>query len=103
MDELIRIDTRLLRDQVSAVHSEKRIAQQLYSNVQTLISISDEMLRAEYRTILPKVDKLVRYYQSMEDALDEIADKACELSAQISGLLRDETDIAKAIGTEVFL
>ena len=94
MDGSIHIDTRLLREHVSVVLEQRRMAQQLYERVEALQRISEETSRAQYRTILHKIDRLIQYYQKMAEALGSIGDGAEALYRDISRLLSDDTDAA---------
>ena len=103
MDGSIHIDTRLLREHVSVVLEERRIAQRLYSNVEALQRISDEASRAQYRALLNKIDRLIQYFQKMADALEEISDGADALYRELSRLLGDDNDVAKSVLPNIML
>ena len=103
MDDSIRINTRLLRDHVSAVREEKRLAQQLQNKVELLKRISGEGERPAYQYILGRVECLVRYYQKMADALEEVGDEAEYLYRQLAKRLRDENDAARSEISSTFL
>ena len=97
MDEGIHIDTALLREHVSVVQEEKRLAMQLQSQIELLKRISEVESVQQYQQILNKVDNLVQYYQNMADALDTAGDLAVEYYREIAAILQDDTDEAKSV------
>lgn len=92
MDESVHIDTRLLRDQVSAILEEKRIAQQLLRKVEMLKSTGDDSTSIQLQAIISKVQNLVRYYEKMAGVLEDVGDEAVRLSRFFTQLIRDERD-----------
>ena len=91
MDEDIHIDTGLLRDQVSVIQEEKRVAQQLYDKVEMLKNLSEDGVRAQYQSILGRIDKMVQYYSKMAEAMEYVTDEALNLHRQLENLVHDDT------------
>lgn len=103
MEKSIYIDTRLLRDHVSIILEEKRIAQQLYSQVNQLKRSDESVFGPQCHEALSKIDTLIRYYQMMANALEEVGDNAVALSREISRILQDDTDEVKRHYSNVML
>lgn len=103
MDESIHIDTGLLREQVSVVREEKRIALELQSQVEKLKRTGDESSVAYYNDLLDRIEILVQYYGRMSDALETVGDDAVLLYRNLAQTLEDEKDAAKDTINHVFL
>jgi len=94
VDGSIHVDTGLLREHVSVVLEEKRIAMELQSHVETLMRISGDSARPQYQSILNRIENLVLYYQKMADALETVGEDAVMLHREIASKLRDDNDEA---------
>jgi len=103
VDESIRVDTRLLRDHVSEVLEEKRLAQRLYSRVEQLRATSEDSQKIQYTRILNRIELLIEYYQRMADALDYVGDEAIMLYQKNAELLRRGNDEARYTVSRTFL
>lgn len=103
MNEGIRIDLQLLRDYMSAVLKEKRLAQQLYSEVEGVSRISDDSTILQYRQILSRVEILIQFYQKMEETLQGVEENAIAIHREIMARLREETDEGKHVLPNAYL
>lgn len=95
MEEGVRIDIRLLRDYMSAVVEEKRLAQQLYSKVEGLCRMCDDSEKTRYYKLLRDVEVLLVYYARLEDSLQNVELNTIAIHNEITARLRDETDEVK--------
>lgn len=97
MDEGVRIDLRLLRDYMSAVLKEKRLAQELYSKVEGVSRFSDDSSRLQYRKILSRIENLIHFYQRLGETLQGVEENTIAIHREIMTRLREETDEGKRV------
>lgn len=95
MDENIHIDTGLLREHVSVILEEKRIAEQLLYQVEKLRKLSSDSVGPQYNAIVKKIENLIQYYRRMAEALETLGDDAVMLYREIAQKLQDDNDKAK--------
>ena len=86
------VDTGFLRDHVSKLRQEKKIASELYENVKNMKNLSDPTVAYQYDSILRDIQQLIDYFAKMADSLAHIEDEAIQLSQEINQLIEDGTD-----------
>ena len=89
-------DSRSLREHVSEVEEERRAAQRLRDAVVNARDTGDPALRWEYNRVIDSVDRVRRYFAKMAEVLDDAADMAIRLSAEIRSIVSNDTDRVRA-------
>lgn len=97
------VDTRYLRDQVSELLDEKKIALQLYEHIDRMKKLDDPTLYQKYDSVLSNIEQLVCYFQKMAESLEHIEQDAVNLSCVIGEIINDETEKVKVITSESFM
>ena len=98
------VDTGLLRDHVSKLREQKKIALRLKKSVQTVKALSDPSTAFQYDTIIRDVDCLVEYLDRMANALDNVDDEAIMMHMRIAHLIDDSTyEASHTISNEIKL
>lgn len=96
------VDTRLLRDHVSKLREDKKIASELYENVVKMKSLSDPSVADQYNSILYDINQMIEYFSRMADVLTNIGDNATELSHMFGEMITDDTERARHIISKTF-
>lgn len=86
------VDTGYLRDHISKLRREKKIAMELYSSVRSMKALSDPTISYQYDPILRDINQLIDYFESMSRSLSHIEDEAIHLSNTIGALIEDDTE-----------
>lgn len=86
------VDTGLLRDHVSKLRQQKKIASRLYENVAAMKRLSDPSVAYQYNSILRDIQQMIDYFDRMAKELDHIGDEAVELSHRIGEMIEDSTE-----------
>ena len=98
------VDTRLLRDHVTKLREEKKIALELYENIVAMKKLSDPNVSYQYNAILRDVEQLIEYFEAMARSLDLVVDEAVVLSHKSEdSILSDTEETRKKITDEFFL
>ena len=97
------VDTGLLRNHVSKLREEKKMATRLYENVVAMKTISDPTVTYQYDTILRDIEQLVEYFDRMAILLDDITDDAIRLSHEMGTLIEDDTASTRHIISDNYL
>ena len=74
------VDTGLLRDHVSKLRSEKRIASQLRDSIVAMRNSSDGTAYGSYNSVLRDVNQLIDYLERMARLFDEAEGQAARIS-----------------------
>jgi len=85
------VDTELLRDHVSKLREEKKIALKLYENVRAMKALSDPANAYQYDSILRNVEQMLEYFDRMYKVLDNVEDDAVQLSHELTRMMEDDT------------
>lgn len=85
------VDAGLLRDHVSKLRNERKIALELYESVVAMRNLSDPETNYQYSPLLADIYQLVDYFTVMARKLDEISDDAVLLQKRIEGILVQDT------------
>ena len=94
------VDAGLLRDHVSKLRQEKKMASELYRKVATMKSQADPAVAYQYDPVLRDIEQLVEYFGRTADLLAHINDEAVHLSRELRGLIEDDTEQAWRIAAE---
>ncbi len=97
------VDTGLLRDHVSKLHRERKIAYELYENVSMLKSISDPTISYQYNSILRDIAQLIEYFNKMADVLSHVSDDAVQLSYELGELIENDTENIHRITSNTYM
>ena len=90
--EGLYVNVGLLRDHIVDVAEQKHLAQQLLDKVNLLQRMDAEGPQDQYRILQKKISNLVEYHSRLETTLEEIAEKAVQLSHDIHNAVRSDTD-----------
>ena len=85
----------LLRDHISELNKEKKIAQELYDNVMAAKRLSDPSESYKYNRVLNEIEQLIEYFAKMADVLRNVEFEAGQLSQKIGATIEDDTARAK--------
>lgn len=97
------VDTELLRDHVSKLKRQKKLAYLLYDNINAMKQYSDPSMSYQYNSVLRDVEQLIQYFEKMAETLDHIDDKAVQLSQTIGDIIEDDTERLRRKTSEIFM
>lgn len=99
----VYVDTGLLRDHVSKLREEKKLASRLYENVTVMKTLADPMNAYRFDPVLRDVAQLIEYFDAMANQLTHVDAEAVRLSNSVRGVIEDNTDLTRRITDENFL
>lgn len=91
------IDTGLLRDHVSKLKNQRKIAEKLRESIQAMQRVAKPETFVQYKAVLREVDLLCEYLTRMVRALDHTGEKAVELSSKLTAMLVDDIEQTRHI------
>lgn len=94
------VDTGLLRDHVSALRKQKKLATRLYENVAVMKTLADPADADRYNPILRDIEQMIEYFDRMANQLTIVHDEAVQLSHELRGMIKDSTQLTKHIIAE---
>ena len=97
------VDTGLLRDHLSRLQEEKKLASRLYENIEVMKAMADPADIHRYYAVLRDVEQMIEYFNKMANQLAHIADEAVQLSHELQGLTQDSTDLSRRITAGKFV
>lgn len=97
------VDTGLLRDHVSKLRQQKKIASRLYENVAAMKRLSDPSVAYQYNSILRDIQQMIDYFDRMAKELDHIGDEAVELSHRIGKIIEESTERTRSTTSKNFM
>ena len=97
------VDTGFLRDHVSKLREQKKLASRLYENVAAMKQVDDPTVAYKYDPVLRDIRQLIEYFDRMADFLSNVDDDAVQLSNELQALLRDDTDETKRAISNTFM
>lgn len=97
------VDTGLLRDHISRLREEKKLASRLYDNVVVMKMTADPTVAYQYDSVLRDIDQVIEYFNTMANQLAYINDEAILLGQELRGLIEDSTDISQHITAKNFV
>lgn len=97
------VDTGLLRDHISKLREEKKLASRMYENISVIKKAADPMVAYQYDSVLRDIEQIIEYFNAMANQLDHINDEAVQLSHKLRGIIDDSTDLSQRIAAENFI
>ena len=97
------VDTGLLRDHISKLQEEKKLASRLYENIAIMKTVADPMDAYQYDLVLRDIEQIIAYFNAMGDQLTHTVDEAVRLSDELRGIIVDSTDLSRRIAAENFV
>ena len=97
------VDTGLLRDHVSKLREEKKLASRLYENVLVMKTMADPMVAYRFDSLLRDIGQLIEYFDAMANQLAHIDDEAVQLSYRLRDMIEDSTDLNRQITEKTFV
>lgn len=97
------VDTGFLRDHVSRLREQKKLASRLYENVAAMKRVDDPTVAYKYDPVLRDISKLIDYFGRMADFLSNVDDDAVQLNDKLEALLRDSTEDTKGAINNTFM
>ena len=97
------VDTGLLRDHVSALRKQKKLATRLYENVAVMKTLADPADADRYNPILRDIEQMIEYFDRMANQLTIVHDEAVQLSHELRGMIKDSTDLSRHITAKNFV
>ena len=94
------VDVGLLRDHISKLQEEKKLASRLYESVAVMKTVADPVVAEEYDLVLRNIEQMIEYFRRMENMLAHIHDEAVELSHELRGIIEDSTNMGQYITAE---
>lgn len=96
------VDTGLLRDHISKLQKEKKIASRLHENIVAMKTVADPMLAYQCDLVLRDIEQIIEYFNAMGNQLTHTVDEAVLLSDELRGIIVDSTDLSQRIAAENF-
>lgn len=97
------VDTGLLRDHISKLREEKKLASRLYESIAAMKTAADPMAAHQYDSVLGDIGQMIEFFKAMANQLDHIDDEAVQLSHELRGIIKDSTDLSQRITAENFV
>lgn len=97
------VDIGLLRDHVSKLREEKKLASRLYENIAVMKTVADPMVAYQYDPVLRDIEQMIEYFNTMANQLTHIHDEAVQLSHELRGMIEDSTDLSQHIIAEKYV
>jgi len=92
-----------LRDHISKLREERKLAARLYENVLAMKRCSDPAAAYQYDPILRDIDQLEEYFQRMASFLAEVEDEAVRLSNKLGRMIDEDTDSTRRTTSGTFM
>ncbi len=86
------VDTGFLRDHISKLREEKKLALQLYDSMTAMQHCSDPAVSYQYTPILRDIEQLIEYFERMAKLLAHVNDEAVQLSHELGELMEEDTN-----------
>lgn len=97
------IDTGLLRDHVSKLQNQRKIAEKLRESLWAMQCVAEPETFAQYKAVLRDVELLCEYFTRMAQALDNTGDEAVVLSREIAAMITEDTAQTRYISSNTFM
>ena len=91
------VDTGLLRNHISKLQEEKKLASKLYNNIAAMKSMADPAVAYQYDSALRDAAKMIEYFQAMAKKLAEVDEEAIMLSRDVRGMIENSTELNQSI------
>ena len=97
------VDVGLLRDHISKLREEKKLAQRLYDNVVAMRNYGDPSMYGQYRAVLRDVEQLIEYFDRMAKVLSDAEVEAVRLSRTVGARIKEDTDRVRHTSSHAFM
>ena len=97
------MDIGLLRDHISKLQEEKKLASRLYESIAGMKTVADPVMACQYDSVLCDIERMIEYFHAMSEQLAFIADEAVQLSYELRGMIADSTYLSQHITAENFV
>ena len=97
------VDTGLLRDHVSKLQNQRKIAERLRESLRAMQCISEPERLGQYKAVLRDVDQLCEYLTRMARLLDNAGDEAVVLSREIAAIIEEDAAQTRYISSNTFM
>lgn len=97
------IDTGLLRDHVSKLQNQRKIAERLRESLQAMQRVAKPETFAQYKAVLHDVELLCEYFTRMARVLNNTGDKAVVLSREIAAIIEEDAAQTRYISSNTFM
>jgi hypothetical protein len=97
------VNTGLLRDHVSKLRQQKKIALRLYDNIAAMKSIDIPENFYKYNSILMNIERMIEYFDRMSRALEHIGEDATQISRLLGNKIEDDTQRVRHETSNTFL
>lgn len=99
----VYVDIGLLRDHISKLREEKKLASRLYENVAAMKMAADPMDDYLYDSVLHDIEQMIEYFNAMATQLAHIDDEAIQLSCTLRSIIKDSAELSRCITFENFM
>lgn len=93
----VYVDMGLLREHISKLQEEKKLASRLYENVVGMKTVADPVGASQYDSVLRDIEQMVEYFRAMTEKMTDIADEAVQLSHELRGIIADSTNLSERV------
>ena len=97
------VDTGLLRNHISKLQEEKKLASTLYNNIAAMKAMADPSVAYQYDSALRDAAQMVEYFRAMANQLTETDEEAIRLSRDVRGVIEDSTELIQRIVPKGFM
>lgn len=97
------VDTGYLRDHVSKLREERKIAVRLYDNVAAMKRCDDPNKAYQYNSILRDINQMIQYFDRMSSILSNVCDDAVHLSHELGNIIENDTERTRRITSDTFM
>lgn len=102
INNALLVDTRYLRNHVSSIHEEKKIASQLHEHIALMRDMDDPNISQQYSLILYEIEQLISYFEKMANTLDLIEQEAMQTSRSIKKAIEHGTATTENVTSNSF-
>lgn len=97
------IDTGLLRDHVSKLRAEKKMATRLRESIIAMQQCSDEYAGSKFHSALYDADMLIEYLERMARLLAEAEERVIQISRETDVMITDRADETRHVSSHSFM
>ena len=99
----VYVDIGLLRDHISKLREEKKLASRLYENVAAMKMAADPTDDYLYDSLLCDIEQMIEYFNAMATHLAHIDDEAVQLSHELRSIIKDSAELSHHITFENYM
>lgn len=97
------VDTGYLRDHVSKLREQKKIASKLYDNVSYMKRNDDPNNAYQYNSVLRDINQMIQYFDRMAAVLSKACDDAVQLSYDLGDVIESDTENVRRTLSKTFM